>query len=275
MAPKTTDAIKNLVLGLLPEGALQSLKKIHYARMLRSGRSNDERELEVLPYFVRPGDHVVDIGANIGVYAKRLSELVGPAGRVYGVEPIPQTFAILKSNVHKLGLDNVELVNCALSNANQEVVMEIPAYQRGGENFYQARIVDPAAAAQFRRVRIPTLALDTLLYDCASVSFIKCDVEGHELRCLQGADGLIRAHHPAWMIEISGDPDEAGSNAAAVFDLMAHHGYAPFLFEGALLRRRSQGDDSVNYFFLTDEHIEDLKSQEVLDDRLLNDSPVY
>ena len=49
----------------------------------------------IIKHLVSPGDIVLDIGANIGTYAKYLSGLVGQSGKVNSVEPVPQTYAIL------------------------------------------------------------------------------------------------------------------------------------------------------------------------------------
>ena len=47
---------------------------------------------------VSPRDWIVDVGANVGHYTKRLSELVGPKGRVIAFEPILETFSILSES---------------------------------------------------------------------------------------------------------------------------------------------------------------------------------
>ena len=119
---------KKLALRLVPETVLHLVKKIHYARVIRSISPNDEPDLKVIQRLVAPGHHVADLGANIGIYTKYLSELVGASGRVHSVEPIPLTFDILRSNVRKLGLRNVELKNCAISDTDGYVTMEVPRF---------------------------------------------------------------------------------------------------------------------------------------------------
>jgi hypothetical protein len=72
--------LKKLVLGvqtMLPEKILQSIKKVHYARRLRYFSESDEVDFQVIRHLVNPGDHVVDIGANIGIYTKYLSGISG------------------------------------------------------------------------------------------------------------------------------------------------------------------------------------------------------
>jgi FkbM family methyltransferase len=67
---------------------------------------------------VRPGDRVLDVGANIGYFTVLLSRLVGPEGRVYAVEPDPRNFALLQRNIAANDCQNVEAFQLALSDRN-------------------------------------------------------------------------------------------------------------------------------------------------------------
>lgn len=246
---------KALLLRLLPDFFLQALKKRHYLANLRRFRLDEEPDLRVVLELVRPGDRVLDVGANIGVYTKVLSERVGPDGAVVSLEPMPPTFDILAANVRALGLANVTLLHCAASDAPGEALMEVPRYGAGGENFYQARLVAGTPEGSLRRVRVPLRTLDSIHREIdGRIAFVKCDVEGHELACLRGAEELCRESQPAWLLEVSGDPDEPDSPAAALFAILAGHGYRPFWFDGRQLVPRRAGDRSVNYFFLGEDH---------------------
>lgn len=245
---------KRLALRFLPDRLLQKLKKIHYAKALRAASEQGEPDLRVVRHLVGAGSHVIDVGANFGVYTKFLSELVGDTGRVYSVEPVPLTYEILTSNLKRLKLRNVEPFNVAVSDDAGEVCMEVPRYPSGGENFYEARIV-AGAADELRAVRVDARPLDALFGHLRHIDFIKCDVEGHELAGLRGAEMILRKVKPAWLIEISGSPDDPTSNAAEVFRMLGESGYFPFWFDGRHLRQRERGERSVNYFFLTKRHL--------------------
>ncbi|MCE9529674.1 MAG: FkbM family methyltransferase [Planctomycetes bacterium] len=240
--------IKRLALRFFPDLLLQKLKKIHYAKSLREASLNGEPDLKVVRHLVGPGSRVIDIGANFGLYTRFLADLVQPGGRVYSIEPIPLTYEILTSNLKRLKLRNVEPFNVAVSDDDRTVTMEIPGYSSGGENFYEARIVTSAGEG-LRSVKTEARALDSLFGDAGNIDFIKCDVEGHELACLQGAAAILENSQPAWLIEISGSPDRERTSASEVFRLMAGYGYSPYWFDGLHLRQRERGDRSVNYFF--------------------------
>jgi FkbM family methyltransferase len=245
--------LKSLALTLLPDRVLLRAKKLHY---LRSLRRFDPAERAILRVLIAPGDHVLDLGANVGWYTKVLSELVGPSGRVYSVEPVPVSFELLRHCVRKLRLNNVTLFNCAISDRDGSAVMEVPLYSSGGENFYEARLVERAVGSgRLRRFTVALRTVDSLFTAVpAEVTFIKADVEGHELPVLVGAQGVIRGSRPAMYVEVTSDPDDLGCPAAALVDALSAEGYATYWLDGDRLVQRRPGDRSVNYFFLTENH---------------------
>lgn len=251
--------IKNIILRLLPEKLLFQIKKIHYLRSLKSFWEND---MKVVQFFVKPGEYVIDIGANVGWYTKFLSDLVGVKGKVYSIEPIPPTFQLLSYCVNELELKNVELINIAVSEKNGSVVMEVPMFNSGGENFYQARIIEGQKKEKFlKEFKVESRSIDSLLSDPPGrISFIKCDVEGHELAVIKGASLLIGKYKPALLVEVSQDPDDQSSDAYMLFKYLESFGYLVYWFDGKKLKSYCNGQKSVNYFFLTPEHLSQLKS---------------
>jgi len=253
------------LLNKLPAGLSQSIRKMHYVRLLRHHAEAQIPEFAVIRVLVRPGDCVVDVGANLGVFTKYLSALVGEPGRVCSIEPVPLTFDILCHCVNKLGLDNVEPVCCAMSDRTGAATMEVPVSSGGGEDFYRAHVADAAADRPLRRVAVELRTLDAVLAErLAQVTFIKCDVEGHELHCLKGAAGVIEKRHPAWFIEVSGDPDQVGSQAQATVELLRRAGYGAYWLDGAALVERRPGDQSIDYFFLSPDHVGALRQAGLL-----------
>ena len=135
----------------------------------------------------RPGQVVVDVGAHIGLYTLKSAKDVGPNGRVISVEPDPQSFRILKDNIAQNHLDNVIVVNAALSDVS------------GQKQFFAC--TDPSLSgfelqpdALLREVTVVrAMTLDELLRSCgiSQVDWIKIDVEGAETKVLQGGRCLL------------------------------------------------------------------------------------
>jgi FkbM family methyltransferase len=254
--------LKNRALNFLPDSLLQPLRVWHQRRVLRSFGDADEPDLTIVRKLVQRGTIAVDLGANFGVYTKVLSDLVGPTGLVISVEPVPQTFEVLSRNIRSLGMTNVSCVNVAISDLDGDVLMGLPNYDSGGINFYQAAIVgegDDRIVHSGRHVRVPALRLDTVVAGKGTVGFVKCDVEGHELACLSGAEMVLNSHSPAWLVEVSGNPDEPGTKAMQVFRIFENLSYGSWWFDGNRLNERRNGDRSTNYFFLKAAHLDRLR----------------
>jgi len=242
----------------LPRPLRLRLKTIYYARKVPKFR---EPDVEPLRFLVRPGDIVVDLGANIGDYTFLLANLVGAQGKVYAVEPVPETFQVLSGVVRKLGLRNVELFNCAVSEKDGTVRMEIPFHQYGVKNFYMSRIVSRQSSLDsFESFEVSCRSIDSLLSNrlVDTVSFVKCDVEGHELAVLKGASQFFERNRPAMMIEVAGTAAVQDAPNNELFLIMKGYGYRPYWFDGKNLIERSRGHWSVNYFFLQPKHMRQL-----------------
>lgn len=196
----------------LPPAWQAELRRLKFARDIRHGRFvTDEPEFALLDQFISPGDWVVDVGANVGHYTKRLSDLAGPAGRVLAFEPVPETFAILASNVRRFAHSNVSLFNCALSGRMATLSMTLPQAADGLTNYYRAHVSE----GHGQGVSILAMPLDGMLAG-AKVSLIKVDAEGHELAVMEGLSGLVDKCRPTLIVE---------TDKAELVDRLSNMGY--------------------------------------------------
>jgi len=188
----------------LPARHQQELKRLHFARKLRRGTFvTEEPEFARLSEWLGEGDWALDVGANIGHYTARMSQLVGRSGRVFAVEPIPRTFELLSANVTSLPLMNVSLVNAAASDHCGILGMAMPYFDHGLVNYYQARIVTDSPELQVLAIALDSLKLPE------SIRLIKVDVEGHELSALRGMKAIIECNRPTIIVE-GADQDVEG-----------------------------------------------------------------
>jgi FkbM family methyltransferase len=241
------------------------LKKYHYYKTLINFDYSKEPDTLILRRIVKSGQSVIDIGANIGVYSKILSECVGPRGRVISLEPISLTYDFLVYNLRKLKLKNIEPINLALSNVKSDLKMVI-LKDKFGENFYRARVIGKASNFEIGKViNVRAQSLDELLQELGyNVSFIKIDVEGHELKVLKGANNTLSKTQPILLIEIDGNPNLNSSNAFQVFQLLNSYGYITFILEKNKFKKWEQDDISINYFFLTEKHFKLYADDEII-----------
>lgn len=245
---------KKQALNYLPDWALTPLRKRHYLRVLRQMSESYAPDFTVIKRLVQPGDVAIDLGAHVGACTKFLADLVGESGLVYSVEPFPLNFEILQLNVAKLGLSNVRLINCAVSDACGTLMMEVPTFADFGESFYDARLIPAGVSSSLRNAAVEVRTIDSLFGDRPRpVSFIKCDVEGQELQTLRGARAVLEADVPMLMLEISLMNQATHEE---VRDLLASYGYREFCFEQGKLRPWEARDKPVDVFFLQSGHLD-------------------
>lgn len=175
----------------LPERQVIALKKILYKSQIRRGTFvSPEQEFELVRDYIKPGDTVVDIGANIGHYTLRFGGLVGREGRVFAFEPIHATFSLLTENVAFAGLDSVTLINAAVSDRTAVLSMSVP-----DNNYYTAAIVEDGDEKIF--------CFNLLeLFANVDIDFIKIDAEGQDKNILHASLPLIKRCRPIIMAEL-------------------------------------------------------------------------
>ncbi len=185
----------------LPNRWQSELKRIHFGRQIRKGTfDTSEPEYKILHQFISHGDWVIDIGANVGHYTNRFSELVGAQGRVIAFEPVPTTFSLLAANTQLFAHPNVTLINAAVSDKLDVVGMSLPKLPTGLTNYYEAHLSSAADSA----LSVITLSLDSLCIN-QRIALVKIDAEGHESFVLAGMRRLLETHHPVLIVETGSD----------------------------------------------------------------------
>lgn len=159
-----------------------------------------EPELLLLKNFIKKGDMVFDVGANAGEYSYVFEKLSG-SGFVYSFEPIPKLFNELKRLFSKVNLYKIAL-------SDKEVITQFKIPVIGGSKFetrgkLDIDYVEPdELSSEMIEVECKTLDLFVEDNDIKKLDFIKIDVEGHELKVLQGARKSITEFKPIMLIEI-------------------------------------------------------------------------
>jgi FkbM family methyltransferase len=147
---------------------------------------------------VKPGDTIVDAGANVGYYTLIASRLVGEKGKVYAFEPEPASFALLQKNVRLNGLTNVVLEQKALSNRKGLLKLFIADENKGDHRIYQ-----PYGESR-PSVDVEAVRLDEYFNgQNRRVDVVKIDTQGAEGLILEGMTGLLegRADGPTVFME--------------------------------------------------------------------------
>ena len=155
-------------------------------------------------YFIKKmihkGDHVIDIGANLGYYSRLFAKLVGPKGKVYSVEPVTLFRKILDNNTS--GFRNTTIIPYALGTEdNKSIEMGIPKsnkYLRHGLTRVLNQDENELFEFKFTEKMFTPATLFRNLKQC---DYIKCDVEGYEIHIIPQLDFLLKHFHPIIQIE--------------------------------------------------------------------------
>lgn len=201
--------------------------------ILLTGRF-DRSVVQVLLDHARPGDVLLDIGANIGYVAACFLSRIADSSAIC-VEPQPEIVDLLEANMAPFG-DRVAIHRVALSDAAGEVRFRIDQANRGASR------ID--ADGEFA---VPAMHAGELLAGLPRLDLIKMDVEGHEETVFRAIDvQLARLAPRAILFE-----DQGAGAAEAIGALLHRHRYTVFGIDKRLLRTRlvpivSSGDCRYN-----------------------------
>lgn len=173
-----------------------------------------EPELQYLYRYISPRGNAIDIGANVGTYAYVLAKKFK---HVFAFEPnLDLTFSL-----RNFDQTRVSIFHVGLSSKAERRTFFIP--ENKGAPLSGWGSFSPVAAMKnlkFRERIVETKTLDS--YGFPNVSFVKIDVEGHEMEVLKGAVETFRKNMPVLLLEIE------GQNLAAVCCLLWDLGYQKF-----------------------------------------------
>ncbi len=142
----------------------------------------------LLDRLVRPGDTVVEGGANVGYHTLGLGRAVGPRGRVHAFEANPRLVRLVARTVEMAGLDDrVTLHAAAVADRSGAARFSVdPAWSAGGHLSWEG-----TGPAYSETVEVPVASLDDALAGVAAVDLLRMDIEGSEGLALAGAQALV------------------------------------------------------------------------------------
>ena len=154
---------------------------------------------------IQPDYVIVDIGANLGYFAKTFSSLT-PKGKVICIEPVPNFYATLK---HFLGSrKNVVIHNVALGNEPGVLDMVLPE-ENGVIRTGLPHIAKNEEEKQANKtVAVQIVKGSELLGKEDKIDYIKCDIEGYEWNVFQELKPILEKFQPIVQLEISDNNDQ-------------------------------------------------------------------
>jgi len=185
----------------------ETLLEIHYRRWLKSG------------------DTVMDIGAHTGRHLRAFLDCVGETGQVFAFEPLPLAFEVLQRRYSGTVavLNNVALAKTA-GRAEFTFAQGTPE-----ESGLKQRLFNHPDKAHPEVIEVQVETLDAYCQNLSNLSFVKIDIEGGEIGCLQGAEQTLARLRPLVSVEY-GFPSYSvyGHTKDTLFDFATQAGYKLF-----------------------------------------------
>jgi FkbM family methyltransferase len=211
-------------------------------RFVSRGCLNNNWEPNETNYFIsrlRPGDVVLDIGANIGWFSLVAAKHIGKTGRVHAFEPSPETARMLKRTIATNDLQAIVQVHeFALSDRWEELRL---VWSKGTDNPGGSFLAGPAEDHKqgFDSARVRAGLLDDILPDIAP-DIVKIDVEGAEPHALRGARNALARKKPPILSELlpAQLQSVSGTTSAQYIEQMRELGYSCYLLEDSKPTRK-------------------------------------
>lgn len=140
---------------------------------------------------VRPGDRVLDIGANEGFFAALAGQLAGPDGQVIAVEPQSRLHEVLEVNLALNAAGRRRIVKRVVGKTDSAVhqIWLFPISNTGASSLI-ARYRFGAKSEDVREITVATILADSGI---DAVDFVKVDVEGFEPEVVASLLPLMQA----------------------------------------------------------------------------------
>ncbi len=180
-----------------------------------------EEDLWQVPNFLRKDMQAVDVGVNAGIFSLWMSKF---ASRVISFECNPHLVKKLNGFLPK----NVTLHACALSSASGETTLRFDPDNTGiGTIESKNRLDNNPGIRHIVETKVSMRTLDE--FQLQQVSFMKIDVEGHELEVLKGAATLLSIQKPTLLIEI--EERHCAGNVERVPQWLSQFGYQTHCYD--------------------------------------------
>jgi len=197
------------------------IKKSKTTRLSFLTGENEPEVTEILEKELKDGMKILDLGANFGWFTLIAAKKVGMSGNVYAFEPDPTLADALKTNVKLNNLDNVSIIPFAVSNKSSISKFSLnplyPTRNRLESKTLSENIID-----------VKTISIDDFCEkNQLIVDFIKMDVEGSEVKALEGMKNTIISNPKLKIVTEFNQKAivDVGSSPEDLINLLEGYGY--------------------------------------------------
>lgn len=212
----------------------------------------EPNEFKVLNKILELGMVFLDVGANMGLYTIFASKKVGKSGLVVSIEPSSREFERLERNVKVNRLQNVRMIQTAISRLEGEADLLVATNDHAGHNTLGNFAYEGIILKQKEHVMVKTIDGMVSKLSLPRLDVIKMDIEGSEFFALEGSERTLKNFKPILMLELFNETlKHQGCNGDMIFQFLASLGYLIYGFDehGDLSQlKRVNGSSSQNIF---------------------------
>lgn len=147
----------------------------------------------------KPEYTVLDIGANYGFISLALQSNIEKDLKIIAFEPHPEICEVFKKSIDENRIANIQIENVAVGNEAKEVVLNL---------YDQTSNILETGHQSLKTISVQQISMDDYISSNQLVpDFIKIDVDGFELKILQGLKETILKHKPNMVVETNNDPE--------------------------------------------------------------------
>lgn len=215
--------LRHLVVPLLPPSGAEFLLPVPGGGSVRVGYREtlglssllhgtfEKGELEFVSQYLQPGNTVMDIGANIGLFAVVMGRAIGQTGVVIAFDPVPSNIRRLKSNLDGNGISAKAVYELALGSANEHIDLMM-----SDDTAYASMHKVEHGFGNGQVIQVGVRRLDDVWHERGrpAISFVKMDVEGAELEVIRGGVEMLAQCRPTMLIEANTSEHLARLNEA-------------------------------------------------------------
>lgn len=214
---------------ILRAGAIMLFAKIENNNNCEFSSNGEKKFIEKLFYFFQKSGEIIifDIGANIGEYSQMLLDYTAKANinsSLHVFEPTNECFKILES---KFGtMPKIFINKQALSDAEGEVEIFYDKEKSGLASLYKRNLHYAIEMSQSEV--ISTICAENYIesHQIKHINFLKIDIEGHELKALQGFGKYLNDEFIDFIqFEYGGANLDSHSSLMELYDLLEKKGF--------------------------------------------------
>lgn len=179
---------------------------------------------------IKPGDTVIDLGANIGSFS--IAAGILGAKKIVAVEPHPETIELLKKNIEtnkSYFSEPVTLFEGAVMGNGESKAPLYLCNDPFGSGSHTLNLPENEKPEKHKQIEVKVTSLDDLIKNTIGdgiIDFLKLDIEGAEYEVLMTCQSLPRIR------QISLEWHYGPENFSGLLKFLVTHGYSVAWFEG-------------------------------------------